>query len=563
MSGDGKGPGHYQPEHQDAAQQNGTLDAVMGATRINPFGGNRGMHFGKTSFEGHDLNQMIDIVESASPELIESAGTSLIDARDAINDAANELTRSLGDVDWEGEAHGAFYKWGMDLVTTALDLAGYADTVGTQVMAASSGLASVRKAMPPRDGRSDPKSVADIPEAKRVDGNAEYSAAVKAEGDRQEAINQMYRLASFYSVSAGSMQAAEEPVFPPMPDVGVPQPPPEFGDPRTPTPGQESISSLSNSGSTHKSTLDTGVGGAHSGDQSLSHKSAGASATSPEPHVGTEIDSVGTLPPQETVKPTHVTPPSTAGPNTTPVGSTPPFAPVAGPPAVRGPAGRTSGFGGVPGTRAPASAQGRAGGATGRTPAGRTGTSPMGSTGRAVAPGQAGGRTAGPMGRGVVGGVPRTGGPAAKQTGGVPRGPVNGMGSANPGRTGVGRTTNGVVGGKPVTGATPGANGSRVPRGAVIGGEGVPTSRVTGEKPGQRGVIGVSNAAAGTGQTSRRPVGSPDGVIGTPKGRNPGPRDGGRTPGAAGVPRGPADNQGSGERRSRRDERRDGPSAND
>ncbi|WP_449342489.1 hypothetical protein [Streptomyces aurantiogriseus] len=533
---------------------------------INPWGPNRGFHFGKTSFEGYDLNEMIDIVESASPELVEAAGTALVDARDAINEAAAELSVNINDVDWEGEAHTAFHTWGMDLVNTAYDLATYADTVGTQVMAASAGLASVRKSMPPRDTRSDPKAVDDIPEAKRVDSNDEYTAAVKAEGHRQEAINQMYRLASFYTVSSGMMQTAEEPVFPKMPDVGVPAPPPGWKPPFE-GPGNGSLSTGVESGSTRHDSVDSGVARSRAEDLPSSHKTADERVLSPERHVGTEIDSVGTLPPQETMKPAPVTSPSTTGPNVTPVGA-PPFAPVAAPPVSRGQVGRTSGFGGVPATRTPASAQGRAGGMPPGTPAGRTGTGPMGPVGRAATPGQAVSRTTGPMGRGVIGGVPRATGPTGGQTGGIPRGPVTGMGATNPrptvaGRAGVGRTTDGVVGGRPVTGATPGASGSTVPRGTVIGGQNAPTSRGTGERPGQRGVIGAPGSTTGGGQTARRTVGSPDGVVGTPTGRASGARNGGHRPSDTGVRRVPPGNQSSGETRARRDERRDGTSSTD
>ncbi|WP_159038241.1 hypothetical protein [Streptomyces sp. WM6386] len=566
MSGEKNHQDPYKPEHQEAAHQNGTLDAVMDMTKLNPFGGSgTGFHFGKTNFEGHDLNQMIDIVESANPELLENAGTSLVAARDAINDAADELSRNLGKVDWEGDAHTAFYDWGMDLVTTALGLAGYADVVGTQVMAASSGLASVRKSMPPRDTRTDPKAVDDIPEAKRVDANDEYTAAVKAEGDRQEAINQMYRLASFYTVSGAEMQRAEEPVFPKMPDVGVPAPPPDFKDPRESMPRQRSLSSSNDSGIASNSAVDAGVKGAHSGEQLPSHKNVDASA-SPTPNVGTEIDSVGTLPPQETMKPTPAAPPSTTGPSITPVGTTAPVAPVAAPPAGRGLAGRTSGFGGVPRSKAPASAQGRGGGVSDRAPAARTGTGPMG---RTTAPGQASGRTPGPMGRGVVGGVPKAGGAAAKSTGSVPRGPVTGMGATNPARAGGGRPTNGVLGGKPVTGAASGVSGPRTLRGNVIGGEGAPSAaRPAGERPGQRGVIGAPASTPGAGQAPRRPAGSSDGVLGTPRaapgrGASRTTNDGQTPGGTRGVPRGSAGNQGSGRTRSRRDERRDGPSSTD
>lgn len=222
MSGGNKKPDHYQAERQEATQQNSSIDNLKDrAAFFSPPAPGTPAGFGKTNFEGHDLNEMIDIVESASPETLETAATALVDARDAINEAADELSRNLGAVDWEGEAHAAFYKWGMDLTTTAKALATYADEVGTQVLAAGSGLASVRKSMPPRDTRLVRKTVDDIPTPAQVDTNKDYAAAVKAEKDRQEAINQMYRLASFYTVSSGMMQLAEEPVFPKMPDVGV------------------------------------------------------------------------------------------------------------------------------------------------------------------------------------------------------------------------------------------------------------------------------------------------------------------------------------------------------
>lgn len=252
---------HYQSERQEAVQQNsGVDDAVNKAVVISPGSLSSPGGFGRTSFEGYDLNAMIDIVESANPETLESAATALVDARDAINDAADELSRNLGNVDWEGEAHTAFYTWGMNLTTTALALASYTDEVGTQVLAASSGLASVRKSMPPRDSRIDPKKVDDIPTPQRVEGNEEYTAAVKAEKDRQEAINQMYRLASFYTVSSGMMELAEEPEFPKMPDVGVPEPSPGFDPPETPVSKHGPLSPLSDSGTVRRDTVDSGEG---------------------------------------------------------------------------------------------------------------------------------------------------------------------------------------------------------------------------------------------------------------------------------------------------------------
>lgn len=492
---------HYQTERQDAAQQNnGVDDAVNKAVVISPGSLSSPGGFGKTSFEGYDLNAMIDIVESANPETLENAATALVDARDAINDAANELSRNLGDVDWEGEAHTAFYTWGMNLTTTALALAGYTDEVGTQVLAASAGLASVRKSMPPRDSRIDPKKPEDIPTPKRVEGNEEYTAAVTAEKNRQEAINQMYRLASFYTVSSGMMELAEEPTFPKMPDVGVPEP--ENFTPIKEKPRHGSFSAASGAGTTRHHSVDTMLDRPGAETSQSSARSGGQPVGIPEQHVGTEIDSIGTLPLQDSARPTTVTPPQTAGPGATPAGTVPSFAPTGVPPVSKGSAGRAPGFGGVPGNRAQAAAQGRVGGMPGGTSAGRTGTGPVGQAGRTAAAGKSGGRTTGPMGRSVVGGMPKTGGQSAGRPGGVSRGPTTGMGATNPGRPVAGRTGDGVIGGRPVTGSAAGAGGSKLPRGTVVGGEAASTSRAAGERPGRRGWSGhpVRRRARGQGK---------------------------------------------------------------
>lgn len=224
----------HQAEKEQATAQVSAIDMVSGATGVAqflPFGWKVPRVFGKTNFEGHALNAMIDMVESAKPEDLELAGTALLNAQTAIEDAAEELEGHITRVDWEGESGEAFRKWGANLVIHARKLAAFADAAGTQITAAATGLASVRSAMPPRDTREDPKAVADIPTPKQTESNAEYAAAVKAEKDRQEAINQMNRLASFYAVSEEIMAAQEPPTFEPMPDVGVPKPQPGYETP--------------------------------------------------------------------------------------------------------------------------------------------------------------------------------------------------------------------------------------------------------------------------------------------------------------------------------------------
>ncbi|MGW3681591.1 hypothetical protein [Streptomyces prasinus] len=582
MSGEENKPVPHQEERQEALAQNNMLDAVTSMTglAVSPLGSVRGIHFGSTSFEDYKLNQMIDIVESAKPELLESAGTALVDARDAIQKAADELKDDLlGDIDWKGESQTAFTKWATSLVRTAEGIADYADVVGTQIMAAGSGLASVRKSMPPRDNRSDPKPIEEIHEAERVDSNDEYTAAVKAEDHRQEAINQMYRLASFYTVSAGMMAKEEEPVFPKMPDAGVPPPLPD-GDPVRRGAPYESSAPLAQPETSVRHSVVTGVKEQGAREQLPTHESVDGLPAQP---VGTEINSVGTLPPQEAMKPATATPPPTTGPAVA-GGTALPVVPGATPPVARGSAGRAAGIGGVPTAKTPLSAQGRVGATAGSGSAARMGpgpagqspragtpgpvgnrvAGPLGQGGRTALPGQAGGHGSGPVGRGIVGGVPRSGGSMAGQVGGAPRGPMGAMGAAPASPSGPGRNSGGVVGGRPVTGAAPGGNGSRLPRGTVIGGEGVPGPRTTGQRPGQHGVIGAPPATSNTGQVSRRSGSTPDGVVGMPNGKAPGPRNGVRTPEASsGMQRGATSKRGSGTGRSRRDERRGDPSATD
>ncbi|PIB07128.1 MULTISPECIES: hypothetical protein [Streptomyces] len=526
----------HKADQEDVAAQVSVTDALTAVSNLfdGTFLGGGSLRRGRSDFESFELNSMLDLVHQTKPEDLESAGKALWDARDAIKAAADELSGHIDRVEWVGESGDAFRKWGKTLVTNTHKLSTFAEVAGDQITAAGTGLASVISALPPRDTRTDPKSVADIPESKRVESNDEYAAALKTEKHRQEAINQMNRLSSFYAVSRDTLAAQEPPTFESMPDVGVPKPDYSTG-PGTDTgraagDGQHGgvLSAVSESGATSHHSTDS-----RSGDTTPPRKDVDGSITYPDRNVGTEIDSVETLSPQTATPPTTGTPPSTQGtlgPGTG-GGSTPPYANGAVNPVKAGPAGRTSGFSG--GSRTPLQAQGRSGtqGGTSQAPMGRGPMSPMG---RAAATGQGGARggptTVGraPLGRGVIGGTPRLSGPAGGRTAGL-------------GATGAGRG-NGVVGGRPTTGPSAGATGPKVQRGTVVGGEAASGSRAAGGTIGQRGVIGAPNStsgAGGTGQLSRRSVGNSDGVVGAPKGRVSGTRNNGLTPGGTGLVRGP------------------------
>ncbi|MET7978703.1 WXG100 family type VII secretion target [Streptomyces mirabilis] len=494
---------------------------------------------------------MIDLVHQANPADLEHAGETLAKASKAINEAAVELRRHLKHAgeDWQGEAGEAFQKWGEKLATHTESLATYADGAGVQVTAAATGLASVRSSLPPRDPRPalDQKKPGQLPVLQQFEGNKQYAQAVQVEKDRQEAINQMNRLASFYSVSGSELAKLDPPAFQSMPDVGMP-------------PGSEAPSGGTNGHTRHSnlSSVHQAVAGASEGSHVSHSESDSGNGRLPSAHpavdtsvdlhrptVGTEINSVGTLPP-ETAKPAPVLPPSTAtGPSAPSGGMLPPIGTGVVPPAFGGPVARAVGLGGGAGGKTPGSAQGRVTTSGGTTAGGRTGRGPVGPIGRASAVGQQGARGPAsatgrsPMGRGVTGGMPRSAGTTGSRTGGTPGGRVGGVPGQPAARTGPGATgaarTGGVVGGRPASEAGPRATGARVPRGTVIGGEGTPGAR-TGERPGQRGVIGANNPAPGTGQgqSQRRSPGNTDSVVGAPASRAGG-RGNGAVSGGSGL----------------------------
>ncbi|MFG5723728.1 YML083C domain-containing protein [Streptomyces murinus] len=484
-----------------------------------------------SDFEGHQLNDMVDMVKSANHEHLENAANGLWDARDAIWSAADELLEHIGRVDWHGEAANSFHSWAGDLVNHSYELGFYADNVATQVSAASMGLASVSSSMPPRDNR--PK-IFSIAEQAKLDPGGIQAQAV--ENHRQEAITQMNRLASYYAVSEGNLRGLEEPKFGKMPDMGVPQGSSEArhgSDSGT----QTNPAHLPAGGTARQYSVASPDGPDTKRDdpgRTLHHVVLPPDQhvhLDPSQHVGTNIDSVNTLPP-DTVKPTvPVAPPTAPGPGGGGGGPISPFptgpmvpnvgmpVPRGGTGGVRGPVGTSrmtvrpieepetgtgTGRGPISGVRQPV-VPGQAGARGPASPMGRT---PMGQSPMGKAP-----MGRGPVGRSIVGGTPRTGGVPGERIG-------------ESGPTGAART-GGVIGGRPTAPSAKGVNGSRVPRGKVIGGEPAARDPHAVERPGQRGVIRAAEPEGAEGQASRRPV-TPGGAVGAPNGKAPTARNGAR-----------------------------------
>ncbi|WEO94935.1 hypothetical protein A6P39_013440 [Streptomyces sp. FXJ1.172] len=524
----------YKPDVDQADQQVGQVDAVedlLGGFGF-PFGLDvRVNAFGSTNFEHHDLNDMIDLVEQAQPAHLELASKALWDAHHSISDAATELRAHLKAVDWKGEAATNFHVWGTGLADWSDDLADFANKAAKQVSAAGTGLASVSKSMPrERDPRPrvDRKLPTELPKADQHDNNPDYVVAKKAEANRQEAINQMNRLASYYAVSSDYLQKEDGPQpYKAMPAVGVPRPTSggllynagKSHDGSTqPATGQPTVSAH------HQVAVSTDP---HTPSHAAPVKEVHQPVTDPNHQVGTEINTVGTLPPPaHTAQPGPSAPtlPTTGGGGHTPPLTTGPMTPPLAPTV-----GRTTGYG--PTSRLPVSARGRtgpSGTASGRVPqeaeeqTGRTATGgrvsqgPMGQAARAM------GRTTTPAGESAVrGSAQQTGRSALGRgiTGGTPR--MTNVPGERAGATGpTSAARNGVVGGKPVAGRPSGAgSNSRVPRGMVVGAEEPVASTQPKGALGQRGVVGAPTAKAdpATGQSVLRSASNPEGVIGAPR----------------------------------------------
>jgi hypothetical protein len=509
----------------------------------------------RTEFDNYDLNAMLDLVDQTNPEDMESSGRALWDARDAIKKAAETLKGQFDTIVWVGKAGDEFRTWGDNLVKHAHGLADFAGGAGDSIATAAEGLASVRNAMRlPRDPRLVPTRPEKFTAAEKAADKEGYATAVTVEKHRQEAVNQMNRLASYYAVSNQSLQEWHKsaPDFGGLPNVGVPKPAPY-------------VDSASQGSTSHGSgaTSPSAVGAHHATVAPVHHAVVPDASGTPAPvnhapdrirhpdvPVGTHIDTTGTLPPPTTTTPgpSH-TPPVTGTPPTS--GSQPD---VFGGGGFRLPMPNTGSgrnLSGAGGFRNPPTAQGRAGTSELTNPgSGRsTGRGPVDQMGRATSTGESavkgagsGQRTPSSMGRGVMGGTPR---PADRAASRATNGPATGAGRAN-----------GVVGGRPSTTNPSSKNGSRIPRGTVIGGQEEANSRPATSRLGQRGVFGTPEAesrgrtGAGTSGPGAR-AGTSEAVIGQPSARTSeaGAERNGMTRGGAGLTRGAGRNGRPGEDR--------------
>ncbi|MFF4410444.1 hypothetical protein ACFY2W_14030 [Streptomyces sp. NPDC001262] len=468
-------------------------------------------------FDGLSHNELYAMVADASPSQLTEMGSALSEASMELNAISDLLRHHVERVKWQGEGGDAFREWGGEMVKQAAKLADYTVFAGSYIGQAGEGLSEVKSAMP----KPDPASEC------LTDPEKEQARLKVTESHRQEAINLMNKLDSYYRVAHEGLAGLEEPVFRPIPSAGdVDRWERPYGGPESPggtgSRGSDAYSSPSvgatgaahTAGSQHQSSAVGALAGmaSHPADGAQPHASSGADG-----EAGTAIDSSGVAAPSSD---TGMRPGNAAVPDTPKhIGGVGPMGPI----ALSGP------LPGMPSTGASRTVAGLPGGpSAGGSSKGGLSVPRYGSVPRAGAsdgivggtPTRSGGDSGGPrLPRGMV---------VGEERGAVNRGPV-GMGgpagaaggsASSPQRFGTGRRLamepGGVVTGPHGNGQLP-PTGSRLPRGTVVGAERDSYGGAANFTPGGSGLVRenpppgpLHSGATGGSGGRRRAVSRPD-----------------------------------------------------
>lgn len=431
---------------------------------------------GGTSFESMSHEQMLAWLDQANSGEVQAAASRLATAATEIQKIGEQLKVRPQVVEWKGEGAEAFRSWANELANSTLRLADFSKAAGEQLGHVSTAIATAQASIP-RDTKGaqanlDAATAAhNDPDAAAIRAkSASELAALKANQEkvRQEAADQMRKLAQSYQASSTHMNTLERPKFPPPPQEIRPPNDGESRDLARPgsggsasTPkgvygGGSGSAAAGGSGTTSPQHHSVVAPSAHHSEPTKSVPSLPDSgspdhvrppAPAPSPHVA--VDSVGTLPDthqQPFTGPTGV-PPTTTRPDPGPVlPTTTSIPPMAGGtarlPSASGPVGRQFGGGRVPGQAgsgpvSSVSSRGVTGAGAG---SGRALPFADGATGRPVSgaqqPASGRGVSSGASGSGITGGRPSTTSGAGRPTGRVPGGALGGEPAGGRGSSG-------------------------------------------------------------------------------------------------------------------------------
>ncbi|WP_327385185.1 WXG100 family type VII secretion target [Streptomyces sp. NBC_01207] len=351
-----------------------------------------------TDFEGFTHQQMRDMSASLDPTSVQARADQLKKAAEDIKKIGEALKKHVVS-GWEGEGADAFQEWVGRAGNATLRLSEYSakggDWMGkvVQTMTEATKMSAV-------DATATENLAAAIKYHNDPDSaKARSEAQATLDADHREAVRLMTNLAQSYQQSSSEMDKAEIPTFPPPPAVFVPQGYNPYEDVER---DAGSAGSASRTGGVDASSSPSASrDSVNEPDRAPGHQpqvdatlppTQGAMPVTPDREVDLDLDTVGTLPPNQTLPPVTTAPggPLPTGPGGAPPG---PFVPPMAVPPISGVKG--PGLPGVFGPGVPAP------GTTG--PIGKVGGMPPGLSPRD--PGIMGGRQVTSTGPGL--GIPR------------------------------------------------------------------------------------------------------------------------------------------------------------
>lgn len=212
-----------------------------------------------TDFSKFTHEQMLQMFAAASSDAAESAAARLRTASEQLTASAEMLRFDLERTGWEGKAADTFLAWAHELTNATHTTAAYVGEVAIAIDNIASAIGSTKLPQLPKDEIALITTLADgagvLPAAAAIDPvgyqatmDKANAARTKIQGEHQETIAAMNKLASVYDVQTRRITELPEPTFPAPPNIpGVTNETPPTSVPRPETDGVDVRGSSPNS----------------------------------------------------------------------------------------------------------------------------------------------------------------------------------------------------------------------------------------------------------------------------------------------------------------------------
>ncbi|MFC7512753.1 hypothetical protein ACFQV4_31130 [Streptomyces thermocarboxydus] len=195
----------------------------------------------RTDFESMTHEQLVALLDSASPEGAAQLATKLSKASSTITKIGDDLMTYVKGLEWRGEGGDAFRDWGGQSAAATLRLGQYAEVASRWLSTVAQAVAEAKAAIPATSETTQAKAdlakarktlaatqdpgARNDPDARKLARTAQSDAAAaqqRMEAARAEAIQQLRKLAQTYEYSAYQVNSVEPPTFsPPAQHLGA------------------------------------------------------------------------------------------------------------------------------------------------------------------------------------------------------------------------------------------------------------------------------------------------------------------------------------------------------